>query len=59
MYSRYESGHVTNTRHETDNHGPAEIGAMQGGWLVDDGADALGLDDAPNEKDNASNGSHY
>ena len=56
---RDESCHVANAGHDTRYHAPAEGGTMESCRLVDDRADTVRFDNAPDEERDARYWDHY
>ena len=52
---RDQRSHITDARHQAGHHRPGELGSMDRRGLLDDGADAVRLDDAPDEEGDAGN----
>ena len=55
---RHKCGHVGDARHETKDHCPPQIGTMELGGLLYNGAYSMGFDDTPHEERDARDG-HY
>ena len=56
-HSRNKSSHVANAWHETDEHGPAQLRAMECRRTGHNWADTFSLDDTPYEESESSYGS--
>jgi len=48
--SRYQSGHIADAWHETDDHIPTELWAMDSAWTGNDRTDTLSLHNTPDKK---------
>ena len=51
-----ESGEVGDGAHDAFHHLPAELASVRGAWLMDDGPNAFGAHDGPDEECNAGSG---
>jgi hypothetical protein len=56
MGIRSQCYHVTDAYANTDHHRPGQFRTMKSSRLVDNGPNAFCLDDAPNHKNETSNG---